>query len=292
MNKNRADMRIKDLIEKSGIPRSTIHYYLRQGLLHPPIKTGHTMAYYDDTHLESLKQIQHMKNELGMSIGSIRKQLKKMISNRATLSQLLATDPEITADMIGLRDRRIQETMDAAIQVFTEKGYHNTKIKDIAEALGISTSTFYIYFKNKRDLFIAVVDDVIKKVLGSTAESIKKEKDYQKRLRLRMEAFFNNYIRYSEILYQLRAEMSHEKTWPKQTIHKMYHQLTKPIIRETKQAIKEGEIRPIDPDLFAYALTGLIEAMSMRTTMDKKYKLEDIGLFLKDLLSEGIYKDK
>ena len=54
-------MKISDLVERSGIPRSTIQYYLREGLLHPPDKTGRTMAYYDEIHLRLLKEIHRIK---------------------------------------------------------------------------------------------------------------------------------------------------------------------------------------------------------------------------------------
>ena len=56
-------MRIKELVERSGLPRTTIHFYLRHGLLHPPVKTGRTMAYYDKSHLDRLRKIQSLKKD-------------------------------------------------------------------------------------------------------------------------------------------------------------------------------------------------------------------------------------
>ena len=51
---------------------------------------------------------------------------------------------------------------------------------------------------------------------------------------------------------------------------KISHGLTQPVIREIEAAIKEGVIRDIDPDLAAYGLTGLIEIMSLRLSLDNK----------------------
>ena len=53
--------------------------------------------------------------------------------------------------------RRAQILMGAA-QVFAEKGYHKATTKEIAKAAGVSEGTIYNYFKNKRDLLLAMID--------------------------------------------------------------------------------------------------------------------------------------
>jgi AcrR family transcriptional regulator len=59
------------------------------------------------------------------------------------------------------RERRRNEILDAAHQVFLDKGYHPSGIADVASALGIGHGTVYRYFSNKRDLALAVLDRVI-----------------------------------------------------------------------------------------------------------------------------------
>jgi AcrR family transcriptional regulator len=54
--------------------------------------------------------------------------------------------------------RRRQEIIEAAYEIFAEKGYHASGIADIAERLDIGHGTFYRYFKNKRDILDHVVD--------------------------------------------------------------------------------------------------------------------------------------
>jgi AcrR family transcriptional regulator len=43
--------------------------------------------------------------------------------------------------------------MEAATQVFSEKGYWQTKISDIVKQANLAQGTFYLYFKNKESLF-------------------------------------------------------------------------------------------------------------------------------------------
>ena len=86
----------------------------------------------------------------------------------------------------------------------------------------------------------------------------------------------------------MRAELASEEQWPAEKIKKIYHGLTKPVIQEIEAAIKEGTIRDIDPDLAAYGLTGLIEIMSLRLSLDNKYNLENIMDFITDLTMERL----
>lgn len=53
--------------------------------------------------------------------------------------------------------RRRQEILDAALGVFAAKGYHAAGIADIAAELKIGHGTFYRYFRNKLDIFNAVL---------------------------------------------------------------------------------------------------------------------------------------
>lgn len=58
---------------------------------------------------------------------------------------------------MNLRKRQV---LDAALQLFTEKGYHNTSIQDILGKAGISKGTFYNYFSSKTECFTAILEQV------------------------------------------------------------------------------------------------------------------------------------
>ena len=274
-------MRIKELEQKSGMPRTAIHFYLRQGLLHPPHKTGRTMAYYDDSHLQRLKEINKLKKGSRVPVAFLKEQMESRNFNASAASE----EPDVikTVTTTKEKEQKRQEIIKQAIKIFSQQGYHQTKIFDITHSLKISTGTFYLYFKNKRDLFIEVIDDVFRNIVGEAAIAIKGEKDFLARLKIRGRVFYNNYTKYSEILNQLRAELASEEQWPAEKIQKIYHGLTKPVIREIETAVHEGLIREIDPDLLAYALTGLIEIMSLRLSLDNKYNLDNIMDFIADL---------
>jgi AcrR family transcriptional regulator len=65
---------------------------------------------------------------------------------------------------MDLAERRRSEILDAAYKVFSEKGYHDAKIADIAAQLNMGHGTFYRYFENKLDIFNHVIGNVIQKL--------------------------------------------------------------------------------------------------------------------------------
>jgi len=53
---------------------------------------------------------------------------------------------------------RRKQILDAATQVFAEKGFHRATIKDIARVAGIADGTIYTYFASKDEVLLAVLD--------------------------------------------------------------------------------------------------------------------------------------
>jgi len=60
-------------------------------------------------------------------------------------------------------DRRAQ-ILDCARRVFANQGFHVTSVADICSEAGIGRGTLYQYFGNKRDVFLAVLQDVASRV--------------------------------------------------------------------------------------------------------------------------------
>src|SRR6185503_3425628 len=52
----------------------------------------------------------------------------------------------------------------AARKLFVERGYHATRPQDIAKASGLGHGTFYLHFADKRDCFLAFVDEAREEV--------------------------------------------------------------------------------------------------------------------------------
>ncbi|KAA3663319.1 MAG: TetR/AcrR family transcriptional regulator, partial [Chloroflexi bacterium] len=56
---------------------------------------------------------------------------------------------------------RRQQIFMAAIRCFGRQGYHKTKMDDIAAEAGLSKGSLYWYFKSKKELFLALFQEII-----------------------------------------------------------------------------------------------------------------------------------
>lgn len=93
------------------------------------------------------------------------------------------------------KERR-QKLMECALDLFIEKGYFNTAIRDIIVRSEFGTGTFYNYFIDKEDILKALLEVFTEQIISGFSEYWTKEKDLYKRFietkRVTMEVFAEN----------------------------------------------------------------------------------------------------
>lgn len=85
-------------------------------------------------------------------------------------------------------EKRRSEILERALDVFTEEGYEDATFQKIADRCGITRTTLYLYFKNKREIFIWSIKQLtggVEQTLRTVIES--GDEPYAKRL----ESFMN-----------------------------------------------------------------------------------------------------
>ncbi len=58
-------------------------------------------------------------------------------------------------------EKRREQILKAALEIFTQKGYAAATIPEIAKAADIAAGTIYLYYPSKRDLFVSVIKNFI-----------------------------------------------------------------------------------------------------------------------------------
>ncbi|MFQ5612818.1 MAG: TetR/AcrR family transcriptional regulator [Anaerolineae bacterium] len=66
--------------------------------------------------------------------------------------------PRTKEQTAHVRQARRRQLLDAARQVFSQKGFSATNVSDVAAAAGVSQGTIYLYFDSKDDLFMATFE--------------------------------------------------------------------------------------------------------------------------------------
>jgi TetR/AcrR family transcriptional regulator len=97
---------------------------------------------------------------------------KAYITNQSVIKSLVNTADPLTPHK---RERRKQdrpgELLEAALDLFVEKGYAATRVEEVAARAGVSKGTLFLYFPSKEDLFKAVVrENVVAPVTQGAAE--------------------------------------------------------------------------------------------------------------------------
>lgn len=70
------------------------------------------------------------------------------------------------------KDKRPAEIVAAALEAFAERGFAATRLDDVAVRAGVSKGTLYLYFRNKEDLFKAVVRETLLPNLAAVEERL------------------------------------------------------------------------------------------------------------------------
>jgi DNA-binding transcriptional MerR regulator len=68
-------LRMREVMKRTGLSRQAIHFYIEAELVPPPTKTGRTMAYYSEAHVERILLIKKLQEEHFLPLKAIRAML-------------------------------------------------------------------------------------------------------------------------------------------------------------------------------------------------------------------------
>ena len=131
--------------------------------------------------------------------------------------------------------------------------------------------------------------DTFKKELR---EALENEKDTVEKTMLMFRIFVANYPKIGEILNQLRSAAITGDQWAKQKLGLIYTQLMEDLQKDIMGAMDAGIIRKVDPNLLAYLNVTLDEVIIGRVFIDDRYTLEEVALFVSDMLYHAFLTEK
>ena len=91
--------KISELVAKTDVPKSTILYYIREGLLPEAKKIKSNVHRYNDEHIELIKYIKYMKQEMGSSNEQIKTALANKNQSLSSSFSMLAPLMQTLADI-------------------------------------------------------------------------------------------------------------------------------------------------------------------------------------------------
>ncbi len=154
---------------------------------------------------------------------------------------------------------RPREICAAALEVFAEKGFAAAKLDEIARRAGVSKGTLYLYFKDKADLFRAVVRDTVAPNIETIRTMIEgADLPFADVIRLFLPRFaaIASQVRVGAVAKMVIGESRNfpelAKVWHDEVVSRALGLIAGLIQR----AQAKGEVRPGDPRLHAFSLMG------------------------------------
>lgn len=180
---------------------------------------------------------------------------------------------------------REQQMLDAAVQMFSINGYHETSMDSIAAAAQISKPMLYLYYGSKEELFGACLDRELRRFVETVSTHIDFDQSPKDMLRTTIRAFlcYIDENRASWIVMYTQATSS-------QAFAHTVREGRERIVELVGQLLRAGTRKPepgVDFDLMAVALVGAGEAIASRVSTGDT-DVEEASALMIDLIWRGL----
>jgi AcrR family transcriptional regulator len=169
------------------------------------------------------------------------------------------------------REKRRQrnEILEAALALFSERGYHNVSMQEIAEAAEFAIGTLYKFFQNKEELYKDLVMKQVDRFEAAFMDAIEGPGDEIEKLR--------NFVRVHGVMFkenlpfvrlflgESKGTSFNLKAGLDEVLRERLYRFLEKLARLFASGMKTGRFRKIaDPYTLAVALDGVIDAFLLR----------------------------
>lgn len=188
------------------------------------------------------------------------------------------------------RNERRNAILDAAEQVFSRKDYHDATLDEIAQGVSLSKAALYLYFENKIDLFLSILERKLLQLVNITQKVVADCDNAVtaiKKIIVKELEFFRDNIEFF-MIYRLQAKLSDDE------IKERVLPIVQTKIDATAKCISRGQedgvFQSVNPREAAFMLTALIHTcIFMRVaTLDENTNLVDKAELVSKIFLDGL----
>jgi len=157
------------------------------------------------------------------------------------------------------KDARAPEILDAALQVFAEKGFAGARMEDIAARAGVTKGTIYLYFESKEAVFKTLLRESVGTTIdGALAAARNFEGPARDLLRLVL-ATMGRFLTTSDRIVLVKVILGESGNFPELLRFYREEMIAKGLGLLTsivKRGMERGEFREMNPDFAAKLCIG------------------------------------
>lgn len=166
---------------------------------------------------------------------------------------------ETTAARKRRPDDRPREILEAALDLFSERGFSATRLEDVASRAGLSKAAIYLYFKDKTSLLKAVVESVASPNLALAGNMVAAHRGPVAPLLQQLLGFMAGRMRETRLPDLIKLIIGESRAHPELGRFYLENVIGKalPLFESLIQrGIASGEFRAVDPRLTVKCLIG------------------------------------
>ena len=178
-------------------------------------------------------------------------------------------------------EKRRKQIKQAAVNVFSTKGYDQAPLDDVFLEAGVSKSLLYWYWENKAALLCELIDDCMAPYLELIQEAVKSEESFSKKFN-RFLWDFLELARRNEKLNKLVhfCSLHHKKTEKEdfgKRINAYYQKILLNIESLFQQGVDNGYLRKdLDIEAFSLGLLSFVEGHIYMSILQERMPLDRI----------------
>lgn len=154
-----------------------------------------------------------------------------------------------------------QALLDAAEAVFDDLSFDRASVSEITQRAGVAQGTFYLYFEDKKAIFVELVETLSHGLRAAIAEAVEGAPDRVTVERRGFEVFFS-YITEHSSFYKLVRESEFIEP---ALFRSYYDHFLTGYVPGLAEAVANGEFAAgIDPEVLAFCLMGIGEIIGLR----------------------------
>lgn len=163
----------------------------------------------------------------------------------------------------------------AAIRIFSQKGFFNSKISEIARQAGVADGTIYLYFKNKDDLLISLFEEKMGEVVAHVRARVEAGGDALARLKIFIENHMSLLVREAGLIEVIQVELRQSNKFMKEYIPVKFLEYLDVISEILEAGKREGIFRPdLNVTLARRAIFGALDEISLAYVLSRKRKYD------------------
>ncbi|MCY3867249.1 MAG: TetR/AcrR family transcriptional regulator [Chloroflexi bacterium] len=195
---------------------------------------------------------------------------------------------EPSTEFRSTRDR----ILDAAMNIFSAKGFHDTKLDEIVAEASISKGSIYFHFPNKEKLFIALVDQFADVIERRAREAIGNEAPGMVRVRAALAAVLETFGKYrlpAKLLLVQAVGLGAVFERKRMEVTDRFALLIQIYLDE---AVADGSIAPVNTHIVSHAWMGAIYSVVIQWVYTGEPSQDEIMEALLPLLLKSVgYQD-